>query len=229
MNHDKPQHLRTVKSFVKRAGRVTKRQKHALENFAELYTIPYQPSLIDLSQHFPKSQPLIVEIGFGMGDSLVEMAKTLPEKNFIGIEIHEPGIGNILDRIHHDTLTNLKIMTYDAVEVFKRCITNDALDGIQIFFPDPWHKKRHHKRRLVNKDFTELMVSRLKQNGFIHFASDWQEYAEEVLVLFEQNDQLQNKFEGFAPRPETRPLTKFEKRGHALKHGVWDIIFTKKF
>lgn len=225
--HQSPKHLRTVKSFVKRSGRITKRQQHAIKHYSTLYQIPYAAEQIDLMRQFDKPQPLIVEIGFGMGTSLVEMAKNHPEQNYLGIEVHAPGIGNILDLIHKNKLDNLKIIADDATCVFKNGIAENSLSGIQIFFPDPWHKKRHHKRRLVNRDFLSLMVSRLKAQGVIHFASDWRPYAEAVMTLFLEHPALKNNHQNYAPRPKARPLTKFETRGRNLEHEILDIIFTK--
>ncbi|MFZ9035065.1 MAG: tRNA (guanosine(46)-N7)-methyltransferase TrmB [Francisellaceae bacterium] len=219
--------LRTIKSYVKRAGRVTKLQQYALEHYADHYLIPYQ-SQIDVDTLFAQKQPLIVEIGFGMGTSLIEMAQRNPHFNYLGIEVHEAGVGNILDKIHTLELANIMVIQHDAVDVLKHKILDNTLFGLQIFFPDPWHKKRHHKRRLINAEFIELLTLKLEKKGFIHFASDWQHYADEVLALFKQNPSLTNAHEGFAPRPESRPLTKFEQRGQRLNHGVWDIIVHKK-
>jgi len=227
MSDIQKKHLRTVKSFVKRAGRMTQRQTNAFEKYADAYLIPYQPNYLEFDRLFDKPQNIILEIGFGMGTSLIEMAKNNPSTNYLGLEVHEPGVGNILDLIHQEKLTNLKVIMHDAVEVLKYSIAPQSLQGIQIFFPDPWHKKRHHKRRLVNSEFITIMLNVLAENGFIHFASDWQPYAEEVLELFTHCPQLVNQFSGFAPRPDTRPLTKFEKRGQNLDHSIKDIIFKK--
>ncbi|MBK2126174.1 tRNA (guanosine(46)-N7)-methyltransferase TrmB [Fangia hongkongensis] len=227
MSDIEKKHLRTVKSFVKRAGRMTQRQTNALEKHADSYLIPYQPQKLALERIFETTQNIVLEIGFGMGTSLIEMAKNNPHINYLGLEVHEPGVGNILDLIHQEKLTNLKVVMHDAVEVLKYNIAPQSLQGIQIFFPDPWHKKRHHKRRLVNPEFITIMSNALAKGGFIHFASDWQPYAEEVLALFTNAPELINQFTNFAPRPETRPLTKFEKRGQNLEHPIKDIIFTK--
>ncbi|WP_192482845.1 MULTISPECIES: tRNA (guanosine(46)-N7)-methyltransferase TrmB [Cysteiniphilum] len=220
--------MRTVKSFVKRAGRTTVRQQRALDNYTHLYQIPYTVEETNFDIYYKTPQPLVVEIGFGMGNSLVTMAKEAPQTNFLGIEVHEPGIGNILDHIHENALENLRVMQHDAVEVFKHMIKDNTLKGVQIFFPDPWHKKRHHKRRLINPKFIDLILQKLEPTGFIHFATDWQNYADEVLELFTKHTQLKNPHNGFAPRPEHRPLTKFEARGQRLEHGVWDIIVYKR-
>ena len=219
--------MRTIKSFVKRAGRITKRQQNAIQNHLSKYQIPYQASEIDFGLYFKKNLPIIIEIGFGMGDSLVEMSQNQPDKNFIGIEVYDPGVGNIVDRIHELKLDNLRVMQYDAVEIFKHCIHNNSLAGIQIFFPDPWPKKRHHKRRLVNAAFAALMIEKLQYNGFIHFASDIAEYAKVVLEVFNSILALHNPFNGFATPSKNRPQTKFEARGKTLNHAIWDIICYK--
>lgn len=226
-DHNTPP-MRTIKSFVKRAGRTTVRQQRALDHYTPLYQIPYATKETHFDDYYTASQSLVVEIGFGMGNSLVTMAQEASQTNFLGIEVHEPGVGNILDHIHENKLGNLRVMQHDAVEVFKHMIKDNTLKGVQIFFPDPWHKKRHHKRRLVNPEFIELILQKLEPMGFIHFATDWQNYADEVLELFTKHDQLKNPHNGFAPRPEHRPLTKFEARGQLLDHGVWDIIVYKR-
>lgn len=221
-------YLRTIKSFVKRTGRITLRQQRALINYTKFYQIPYVAKVVDFEPYYKIPQPLVVEIGFGMGDSLIKMAKNTPEINFLGIEVYEAGVGNILDNIHESVLGNLRIIQNDAVDVFKYMITNSTLKGVQIFFPDPWHKKRHYKRRLVNPEFIKLVMQKLEFQGFIHFATDWQNYADEVLELLNNNSDLSNFYNGFSPRPEHRPLTKFEVRGQNLGHGVWDIIVQKR-
>ncbi|WP_100550553.1 tRNA (guanosine(46)-N7)-methyltransferase TrmB [Caedibacter taeniospiralis] len=228
MTDTKTPHFRTIKSFVKRTGRMGMRQQHALAEYAKLYQIPYIPEQTCFESYYKTAQALVIEIGFGMGDSLVTMAKNASDINFLGIEVHEPGVGNILDDIHEQKLTNLRIIQHDAVDVFKYMIANNSLAGVQIFFPDPWHKKRHHKRRLINAEFIELLTTKLIPQGFIHFASDWQEYADEVLELLFANAELYNPHAGFAPRPQNRPFTKFENRGQRLAHGIWDIIVYKR-
>ena len=221
------QPIRTIKSFVKRAGRITKRQQSAIQNHLPKYQIPYQVSEIDFGLYFKKNLPIIIEIGFGMGDSLVEMSQNQPDKNFIGIEVYDPGVGNIVDKIHQLKLDNLRIMQHDAVEIFKHCINNNSLAGVQIFFPDPWPKKRHHKRRLVNAAFTALVIEKLQDNGFIHFASDVEEYAQVALEIFNNIPVFHNPFNGFVPPSDRRPQTKFEARGKKLNHTIWDIICYK--
>ncbi|MCF6765314.1 tRNA (guanosine(46)-N7)-methyltransferase TrmB [Thiotrichales bacterium 19S3-7] len=225
-DHQKP--LRTIKSFVQRKGRLTKGQKRALALFSDLYLIDYQSdSQLNFDQLFDSVQPVVIEIGFGMGNSLVEMAQQNPQINYLGIEVHQPGIGNILNCIDKNQLTNLKVIRYDAIDVLKQMIPDHSISGFQIFFPDPWHKKRHHKRRLIQSDFVDLLVTKLVDGGLIHCATDWQDYAEHMLKVFNENHKLKNEFGEYAPRPESRPLTKFEKRGERLSHGVWDLIFNK--
>ena len=219
--------MRTIKSFIKRGGRITKRQKYAIKNHLLTYQIPYQAAKINFDLYFKKAIPIIVEIGFGMGDSLITLAQNQPDKNFIGLEVYNPGIGNIVGHIHSLQLDNLKIMQQDATEIFKYCFGNCSLDGIQIFFPDPWPKKRHHKRRLLNSTFVPLMVEKLQYNGFIHFATDVEEYAKVVLEIFYSIPVLTNSFDGFRPQVSRRPQTKFEIRGKELNHAIWDIIFYK--
>ena len=221
-------YLRNIKSFVTRAGRTTARQQHALDTYASLYQITYQSEKIAIDRYYENEQPLIVEIGFGMADSLVTMAKNAPETNFLGIEVHKPGLGNILDHIHQQALGNLRVIQNDAVEVFKQMIKDNSLKGVQIFFPDPWHKKRHHKRRLMTADFIDLLIEKLRPKGFIHFATDWQNYADELMLLFNTNTKLINSHNGFISRPKHRPITNFEQRGQRLKHSIWDIIVHKK-
>ncbi|KTC65385.1 tRNA (m7G46) methyltransferase, SAM-dependent (plasmid) [Legionella adelaidensis] len=222
-------HPRTIKSYVLRAGRVSNRQQHALDNWLPLYSLPQTEELWDLNNHFTMKGEVVVEIGFGMGDSLLRMAKENPALNFIGIEVHQAGIGALVAGIHEAGLHNIRIASFDAVEVFKKYLPDNSLQGIQIFFPDPWPKKRHHKRRLVQRDFIKTLVKKIKPGGFIHCATDWEEYAHHMLDVLEKEEQLKNQQieGGFTPKPPTRPLTKFEKRGEQLGHGVWDLIFFK--
>ncbi|MCF6776796.1 tRNA (guanosine(46)-N7)-methyltransferase TrmB [Thiotrichales bacterium 19X7-9] len=220
--------LRSIKSFVQRKGRLTKGQKRALECLSDLYMLSYcADKPLSFDQVFVKDQKIVIEIGFGMGNSLVEMAKNNPKVNYLGIEVHPPGVGNILNQIHQDQLTNIKVIMYDAVDVLKQMISDHSVFGFQVFFPDPWHKKRHHKRRLIQAEFVDLMVEKLQVGGFIHCATDWQAYGEHMLDILSKNQKLKNQFCDYAPRPESRPLTKFEKRGERLNHGVWDLIFNK--
>lgn len=221
---------RTIKSFVLRAGRVSNRQQQALDHFLKAYELPLNSDKPwDLQAVFGREADTIVEIGFGMGASLLTMAKQQPELNFIGIEVHRAGIGSLAADLHDHALSNVRIVPHDAVEVFKHHLADESLAGVQIFFPDPWHKKRHHKRRLIQKDFVELVVKRLKIGGFLHCATDWQNYAWHMQAILSVEPALVNTAVdgGFSPRPETRPLTKFEQRGNRLGHGVWDLIYKK--
>lgn len=226
-NNQQTESKRTIRSFVLRQGRLTKGQQQALTHLWPIYGIEYNAnSLITVEDN----KPTILEIGFGMGASLIEMANASPDKNFIGIEVHRPGVGACLMAIEEKQLTNLKVMCHDAVEVLENMIPNESLDKVQIFFPDPWHKARHNKRRIIQPEFVKLIVKKLKTNGVLHLATDWQHYAEHMLEVLSQADGFKNlsPTNDYIPRPEDRPITKFEKRGQNLGHGVWDLQFMKK-
>lgn len=218
---------RTIRSFVLRQGRLTKGQEQALSNLWPIYGIEYTPNL---AVEFNPKESVILEIGFGMGASLVEMAKNAPNKNFLGIEVHKPGVGACLMAIDENKLSNLKVMCHDAIEVLENMIQNNSLDKVQIFFPDPWHKARHNKRRIIQPNFVELILQKLKTGGVLHLATDWQNYAEHMLEVLNQAKGFVNLSPTgeYIPRPEDRPITKFEKRGQNLGHGVWDLQFIKK-
>lgn len=220
---------RTIKSFVLRTGRVSNRQQQALEYSLKKYELSLDTIPWDLHAVFGRQADTVVEIGFGMGASLLIMAQQQPELNFIGIEVHRAGIGSLVADLCDHGLENVRVVPHDAVEVFKHHLSENSLAGIQIFFPDPWPKKRHHKRRLIQPGFVKLLVQRLKTGGFIHCATDWQEYAEHMQTVLSAEPTLRNTQDdgGFSPRPETRPLTKFEQRGNRLGHGVWDLIYIK--
>lgn len=219
---------RRIKSYVLRAGRLTTRQTQGLEKYLVHYVLPLDEKYWDLKQIFARDAETILEIGFGMGASLITMAEQEPDTNFIGIEVHEAGVGAIAADIFEKQISNIKIAPYDAVMVLEKAIAPDSIAGIQIFFPDPWPKKRHHKRRLIQADFVKMLLRALKPGGFIHCATDWQEYAEHMLTVLSAEPLLVNQSEGFAPKPARRPSTKFEKRGQALGHGVWDLLFVKR-
>ncbi|MEY8767001.1 tRNA (guanosine(46)-N7)-methyltransferase TrmB [Francisella philomiragia] len=228
MSDNSKENLRQIKSYVQRAGRVTKKQQQALDDYASKYMIEYdQNKSLDFSEIFKNSNDVILEIGFGMGGSLVQMALENPTKNYLGVEVHKAGVGNILYEIEHQNISNLLVMSHDAVEILENMISDNSLSGMQIYFPDPWHKKKHNKRRLVNQSNIDLFAKKLKVGGVLHYASDWLPYAEEVLELLENDDKYKNLYNGFAPRPEWRPLTKFEKRGQNLDHPISDILFEK--
>lgn len=223
---------RRIRSFVLRQGRLTKGQERALETGWPNYGVEYRQAMLDLSQLFGRSDSKkILEIGFGMGDATAQIAQTLPDSDFLAVEVHTPGIGSLLKLIQERALTNIRIVQHDAVEVLQNMLPDASLDGVHIFFPDPWHKKRHHKRRLIQAEFVKLLCSKLKTGGYLHLATDWQEYAEWVLEVLRTEPQLQNtaakENNGYAEKPEYRPLTKFENRGLKLGHGVWDLVFTR--
>ena len=218
-----------VKSFVKREGRLTKAQEKALEDYWPTKGIDYAEAPLSLSEIFGRSAPVVVEIGFGMGKSLVEMAANAPEKDFIGIEVHRPGVGACLAVASEQGVENLRVMDHDAVEVLKNMIPDGSLSRLQLFFPDPWHKKRHHKRRIVQPEFVELVRTKLAIGGCFHMATDWEQYAEHMLdVMINADGYTNTATDGdYVPRPDYRPITKFETRGQKLGHGVWDLIFER--
>ena len=222
-------YIRKVRSFVKREGRLTKGQAAALEKCWPTMGLEHQNGLLDFSQVFGNDNDVVLEIGFGMGKSLVEMAKNAPEQNFIGIEVHRPGVGACLMDADAEGVTNLRVFEHDAVEVLADCISDESLAKVQLFFPDPWHKKRHHKRRIVQPEFVENLRSKLKIGGVFHMATDWQNYAEHMLEVMQGNSHFSNQSSSndYVPRPDFRPLTKFEQRGHRLGHGVWDLMFER--
>jgi tRNA (guanine-N7-)-methyltransferase len=208
---------------------MTPGQERAFQEYWQHWGLEYSKHLLDADAAFGRDGPLILEIGFGMGDSLVDMAAAAPATNFIGIEVHRPGVGRLLHSMAERGVDNIRVYCHDAVEVLRDCIVDQSLDTVQIFFPDPWHKKRHHKRRLIQPPFVELLVRKLKPGGILHLATDWENYAEQMMEVLTNSEGLANKHaEGcFAPRPEHRPLTRFERRGERLGHGVWDLVFRK--
>ena len=219
---------RPIRSFVLRAGRMGTGQQRALQELGPRYVLPFQTSPLDPAAVFGRQAPLVLEIGFGMGDATAQIAAAQPEVDFIGVEVHEPGVGALLKHIGERGLANLRIVQHDAVEVLQQMIRPASLDGVHVFFPDPWHKKRHHKRRLIQPPLVELLASRLKPGGRLHCATDWEDYAQQMLEVLGASPLLQNTAGGYAPRPGYRPLTKFEARGQRLGHGVWDLVFTRR-
>ena len=219
-----------IKSFVKREGRLTKAQGKAIEDNWPSMGLHVEQGLLNINEVFSRSAPLVLEIGFGMGKSLVEMAQDAPNTNFIGIEVHRPGIGACLALAQEAQVTNLRVFEYDAVEVLKQCIPEQSIDRLQLFFPDPWHKTRHHKRRIVQSDFVQAIRSKLKIGGEFHMATDWEPYAGHMLEVMQQAQGFENtsSTNDYVPRPAYRPITKFEVRGQKLGHGVWDIIFKRQ-
>ncbi len=221
--------LRSIRSFVRRQGRLTKGQQMAMENYWPQMGVEFSNDFIDFEKLFGRSSAVVLEIGFGMGASLVEMATHYPENDYFGIEVHLPGVGACLAQAHENNCPNLRVMCHDAVEVLEHMIPDESLDRVQLFFPDPWHKARHHKRRIVQVPFAQLIQQKLKTGGIFHMATDWQNYAEHMLAIMDSIDGYRNLAANnfYVERPAFRPLTKFEQRGHRLGHGVWDLMFEK--
>jgi tRNA (guanine-N7-)-methyltransferase len=220
---------RRIRSFVLRQGRLTKGQERALQTGWPQFGIEYTAQALDLAQAFGRGDsPKILEIGFGMGDATAKIAQTLPASDFLAVEVHTPGVGGLLKLMQEGDISNIRIVQHDAVEVLQNMLADASLDGVHIFFPDPWHKKRHHKRRLIQAEFVQLLCAKLKAGAYIHVATDWQEYAEWVLEVLRAEPQLQNTAVDYAEKPAYRPLTKFENRGLKLGHGVWDLVFKRK-
>jgi tRNA (guanine-N7-)-methyltransferase len=219
---------RRIRSYVLRQGRLTKGQEKALADHWPSFGIDYSPEDLDLPKIFGRQESLkILEIGFGMGETTAKIAQTMPERDFLGVEVHTPGVGGLLKLIGEKSLSNVRIIQHDVVDVLNHMIADASLDGVHIFFPDPWHKKRHHKRRLIQAEFVKLLCSKLKSGAYLHVATDWQEYAEWVLEILKIEPLLANSANDYAPKPAYRPLTKFENRGIKLGHGVWDLIFIR--
>jgi tRNA (guanine-N7-)-methyltransferase len=237
---------RHIRSFVLRQGRVTPAQQRACDTLLPRFGIPYAVQPLNLTQAFGRDAPKILEIGFGMGDSTATIALAHPENDYLALEVHTPGVGNLLMLIEAQQISNIRIIQHDAVEVLRDMLGEATLDGVHIFFPDPWHKTRHNKRRLIQAPFIAQLVQKLKPGGYIHVATDWQNYAEQVLAVLGAELLLENTVGGstphpctagivdclpladYAPRPAYRPLTKFELRGIRLGHGVWDLVFRRK-
>lgn len=223
-----PAALRTVRSYVLRGGRLGSGQARALAVLGPHHLVPFAQAPLDAPALFGRRAPLVVEIGFGMGQATAAIAAARPEHDFLGIEVHEAGVGALLQRIDELKLGNLRLIRHDAVEVLRSMIAPGSLAGVHVFFPDPWPKKRHWKRRLIQPAFVSLVASRLAPGGLLHCATDWQPYAEQMLEVLSGEPLLVNTAEGFAPRPDVRPETKFERRGLALGHGVWDLVFRRR-
>jgi tRNA (guanine-N7-)-methyltransferase len=221
---------RKIKSYVLRAGRISNRQQQGLDQWLKNYELHMTGTPWDLSTEFGRSADVVVEIGFGMGASLLTMALENPQLNYLGVEVHKAGVGSFVADAHDHQLMNVRVVAHDAVELFQNQLKDNSLAGVQIFFPDPWHKKRHHKRRLIQPEFIQLVAKKIRSGGFIHCATDWQEYAEHILAVLSAESALQNQqiHGGYSPKPAARPLTKFEQRGERLGHGVWDLMFIKK-
>jgi tRNA (guanine-N7-)-methyltransferase len=239
-------HPKTIKSFVRRAGRTTSGQAKAFADIGPQFLLPYQPGALDFIaayavstgatgqntlQEQPQQHPVVLEIGFGMGEATAHIAALLPQTHFLCCEVHQPGVGALLKRIGEQGLANIRIISHDAVEVIDHMLPLASLDGVHIFFPDPWHKKKHNKRRLLQAPLVAKLAARLKPGGYLHCATDWQPYAEQILEVLSAEPLLENtapEGDGYAPKPAYRPLTKFENRGIKLGHGVWDVVFRRK-
>jgi len=218
---------RPIRSYVLRQGHFSNAQRQAYDSLLPDYGIPFSETPINLDQVFARSAPKILEIGSGMGETTVAIANQQPNKDFLAVEVHAPGIGSLLDKVEKLQLSNLRVIPHDAVAVLQKMLSDVSLEGIHIFFPDPWPKARHHKRRLIQPNFVSLLCSRIKPGGYLHIATDWENYAEQILHVLNNEKQLANTAADYAPRPSYRPLTKFEQRGLQLGHTIYDLIFIK--
>jgi tRNA (guanine-N7-)-methyltransferase len=219
-----------IRSYVLRQGRASNAQRRALELLTPRYGVPYCAGSVNFARVFERVAPIILEIGFGMGETTAAIAEAHPENDYLGIEVHSPGVGSLLKMIDEHAIGNVRIVQHDAVDVITHMIAPASLDGVHIFFPDPWPKKRHHKRRLIQPPLVGLLAQKMKTGAYLHAATDWWDYAEQILAVFRGEPLLANSVTnetGFAIRPEYRPLTKFENRGLKLGHGVWDIVFQR--
>ena len=225
---DEKKHRR-IRSYVLRTGRMTPGQERAFEENWARWGLEHRDGVLDFDSCFGRPGPRVLEIGFGMGQSLVAMAAAAPETNFVGIEVHRPGVGRLLHSMVDAGVDNIRVYCHDAVEVLQDCIADASLDTVQIFFPDPWHKKRHHKRRLIQPEFIAHLTRKLKPGGVLHLATDWENYAGQMMEVLSAAEGLRNQAGPgeYAPRPDYRPLTKFEVRGERLGHGVWDLLFQR--
>ena len=226
MLYDPTEHR--IRSFVTRAGRLSTGQARALEELGPKFLIEYKKEPLDMVQAFGRKAPVVLEIGFGMGDTTAHIARLMPETDFLGVEVHTPGVGSLLKQIGEQDIANLRLIQHDVVEVLNFMIADGSLHGVHVFFPDPWHKARHNKRRLIQPAFVQLLCQKLAPGGYIHLATDWEDYAVQMLDVLGAEPLLQNTAEGYAPQPAYRPLTKFENRGLKLGHGVWDLVFKRK-
>ena len=227
MNEKRDEQRRAIRSFVLRQGRTSDAQRRAVDALLPRFGVPFRNAPLDLDNLFGRRAPKILEIGFGMGETTATIAHAHPENDYLGIEVHTPGVGALLKRIAELGLANVRIVQHDAVEVLEQMIAPGTLDGAHVFFPDPWPKKRHHKRRLIQAPLVALLASRMKPGATLHLATDWEDYARQMLEVLSADDALTNTADGYAERPATRPETKFENRGLRLGHKVWDLVFTK--
>ena len=222
--------MRVIKTYVLRAGRMGPGQTRAFEQFGAKFLLPFKSERLDLDTSFARQAPLILEIGFGMGDATAKIAQTRVGDNFLCCEVHAPGVGALLKRCGEEDIGNIRIVQHDAIEVMDFMLGKNSLDGVHIFFPDPWHKSRHHKRRLIQGPFVNRLALHIKQGGYLHLATDWEPYAQQMLQVLSSEPLIKNTAtnpSGFAEKPSYRPLTKFENRGLKLGHGVWDLVFEK--
>ncbi|WP_051532295.1 tRNA (guanosine(46)-N7)-methyltransferase TrmB [Brackiella oedipodis] len=219
-----------IRSFVHHRSHLSPAQKNAMDELMPQWGLAFQKTSLDFAQVFARQAPTILEIGFGMGESTLKIAQTRADENFIGVEVYNAGVGALLRKIKAHDVENIRIIQHDAVEVLEHMIAPQSLDGVHIYFPDPWPKKRHHKRRLIQADFVALLATRLKPGGYLHCATDWQDYAEQMLAVLNAEPSLQNKASdnGYSVKPDYRPQTKFETRGLRLGHGVWDLVYSKR-
>lgn len=222
-----PQQHNVIRSFVLRQGRISNAQRRAYEDLLPKYGVPYTKGLLNFEIVYGREAPRYLEIGSGMGETTVSIARSHPQNDYLAIEVYTPGVGSLLKQIEEFKLTNLRIVQHDAVEVVNNMFPQEYLDGIHIFFPDPWPKLRHHKRRLIQPEFISLLSKHLKLGGYIHVATDWNNYADQILEVMSNELSLTNTARDFVQRPEYRPLTKFEQRGLRLGHKVWDLVFKK--
>ena len=218
---------RPIRSYVLRQGRISRAQQFAFDTLMPKYGLAFSPEYLEFDRIYGRGAQTILEIGSGMGESTAKMAIDNPEKDYLAIEVHKPGVGSLLKLVEESGVENVRIIQHDAVEVLEKMIPDSSLSGIHIFFPDPWPKKKHHKRRLIQPELIDLLCRKLMVDGYIHVATDWEDYAEHILVVMDHEPRLSNTAKGYSDRPDYRPLTKFEQRGIRLGHGVRDIVFRK--
>ena len=223
-----PATQQAIRSFVLRQGRLSNAQRRACDTLLPRFGIVFQQNILDLEKVFGRQAPKILEIGFGMGESTATIAHSNPHNDYLGLEVHTPGVGSLLNKIEDLGLTNMRIIQHDAVEILRYMLPSESLDGVHIFFPDPWPKARHHKRRLIQPGLVSRLCECLKPGGYIQIATDWEDYAIHILQVLQQESCLRNSADDFSPRPDYRPVTQFEQRGVRLGHNVWDLIFLKK-
>jgi len=226
----KPEYKRKdIRSFVIRGGRMTLGQKKAFDKQWSVYGLSLYDGKLDCQQSYGRQAPVVLEIGFGMGDSLLQMTRNEPDKDFLGIEVHPPGVGRLINNAGKDGINNLRVYMADAIDVLEGCVPDNSIDRCQLYFPDPWHKKKHHKRRIVQSAFVQRIRQKLKIGGVFHLATDWENYAEHMMEVMCAAEGFTNQAGDYqyAERPDYRPITKFEKRGERLGHGVWDLLFER--